>query len=507
MLNRLRLGLLALLACALVLPNAAATWSVVLMNRVTGEIVIACATCLPNTDLAAAVPVVRVGVGAAAAQSLVDHSGGNRQLIFGALEAGASPAEILAALEAGDTLHKTRQYGIVNRVDAPVKYTGQFAGAAKQAVAGEFGAEGEWVYAVQGNVLTSQAVVTAAVAALESTAGDGGQRVAAAMEAARALGGDGRCSCGAQDPTGCGAPPPAPFKSAHIGFFFVVRPGDTDGTCDGVAGCATGDYFFRSNIIGAGQDPDPVLQLADAYSAWRVGRSGKPDGLTSALALSAQRLPADGRTALEITVRLSDIDGVPLNGGGAALSVTSADGAPLLAAAGAPVDNLDGTYTIRLTAGLTSGSQQLVVRADDGGQPVTLSPYPVLQLDPVPPLHSGFDAVSSGAGAQVPITLNLTPDELYFVLASASGTDPGLSLPQGLIPLNLDGVLILSALQPNQVPFLNTFAAVDITGYGSASLELGSGLLGPLVGKRIDLSAVRFNFLSATPPDGFLVLP
>ena len=42
------------------------------------------------------------------------------------------------------------------------------------------------------------------------------ERFMAGLQAGRALGGDGRCSCSFNDPTSCGVPPPDFEKSAHL---------------------------------------------------------------------------------------------------------------------------------------------------------------------------------------------------------------------------------------------------------------------------------------------------
>ena len=66
----------------------------------------------------------------------------------------------------------------------------------------------------------------------------------AAMEAARAMGGDGRCSCSGSDPDGCGSPPPSFTKSAHTAFVVLARLGNTDGGCGQLDGCAAGNYYL-----------------------------------------------------------------------------------------------------------------------------------------------------------------------------------------------------------------------------------------------------------------------
>jgi len=215
---------LALAAGALSVAPAAATWSIVVLDRDTGEVAVASATCLAF-PLDRWVPVVVVGRGGAAAQSVLDVSSQNRIFIRDAFLAGLAPARILDELGQGDPFFQQRQYGIVSVDGPPVTFTGTQASDAKHGVAGEVGA---LAYAIQGNVLAGDAVVTAAEQALLTTPGDLSQKVMAAMEAARAMGGDGRCSCGTP-PDGCGAPPPNFTHSAWTAFVVLARPGDADG--------------------------------------------------------------------------------------------------------------------------------------------------------------------------------------------------------------------------------------------------------------------------------------
>ena len=68
-------------AAALALP-AQATWSIIALDRATGEICIAGATCLTGNELARGLAVIVPGVGAGAAQSAIDASGANRVIIW-----------------------------------------------------------------------------------------------------------------------------------------------------------------------------------------------------------------------------------------------------------------------------------------------------------------------------------------------------------------------------------------------------------------------------------------
>ena len=469
--------LLPVLLLALVLP-ARATWSVVVTDTATGEVVVASATCLQNFDLKVGLPVVRVGLGGAAAQSAIDSGANNRQIIWNQMANGKTPAEILAILAANDFWHQSRQYGIVTFTDPPVKFTGNQAGGAKQAVVGKLGTIR---YAIQGNVLTAKSVIFAAETALRNTPGDLGQRVMAAMEAARALGGDGRCSCSPTAPTSCGAPPPAFTKTAHIGFIVIARHGDVEGVCNGPLGCANGSYYLALNVVGDAAALDPVLQLQADFATWRAGLAGRPDHVLSEVTSDAGSLPADGLATTTVTVALVDVDGVPLTTGGAALSVQTTG----LTTIGAVVDNGDGTYDLPVTAGTVPGDEVLTITADDGISAVQLYPELQVRIDPPLKLHAGEDEVAAGDAVDVDFTIDLgaaAAGQPYLLLGSFSGTQPGVPLSGGTLPLAPDALLDFTLLNPGPPTLPGSFGLLDGSGRASAALAAPAGALLPFVG-------------------------
>jgi uncharacterized Ntn-hydrolase superfamily protein len=225
-----RISLALLFAAA---SAAHATWSIVLIDSRTGEIGIASSTCLSNFDLKANSPVVVVGRGAAAAQSSVDTTGTNRTLIRNRLAQGVAPEAILAELAATDGSHDTRQYGIGDTYGRALSFTGIEDGAWAGGTTGSFtytyaGQTGTMSYAIQGNVLTGPPVIDATLLAIQQTNSDLPGRLMAGMEAARSLGGDGRCSCSPANPTGCGAPPTSFTKASTCGYYIISRAGDAD---------------------------------------------------------------------------------------------------------------------------------------------------------------------------------------------------------------------------------------------------------------------------------------
>src|SRR4029450_5426075 len=92
---------LAVLALLLFFPSSAfATWSIVAVDRSTGRIVIASATCVNNDDmfLPGVQAVVVPGKGVAACQAAVDGTHTNQMLVYGELQKGTDPAQIIEML-------------------------------------------------------------------------------------------------------------------------------------------------------------------------------------------------------------------------------------------------------------------------------------------------------------------------------------------------------------------------------------------------------------------------
>ena len=262
----LRTLLKALVVCVLG-GSLPATWSIIIIDTRTGEIAVGSATCIVGADLRSMTAVLVVGKGGACAQSYVDTTGNNRILIFNGFKRGMSPSAILAALATADPGHQTRQYGIVDTRGRAVAFSGTGAGLWKGHVTGTIGT---LAYAIQGNVITGKPVVDEAEKAVRNTPGDLATKLMAGMEAARRMGGDGRCSCN-RGPTACGSPPKSFTKSAHIAFMVVARLGDTNGPACGSAGCARGNYYMAHDVRGHATAPDPVITLWDKYFQWRKG--------------------------------------------------------------------------------------------------------------------------------------------------------------------------------------------------------------------------------------------
>jgi uncharacterized Ntn-hydrolase superfamily protein len=158
-----------------------ATFSIAAADPAVGEYGVAVASRF--FAVGSVVPWARAGAGAVATQAYGNASFGPRGLDL--LERGASPAEALAILLKKDGDPERRQVGIVGADGASVTYTGK--GCSPWA-GGRSGPN----YAVQGNILTGEAVVSAMEEAFLNTKGPLADRMYAALAAGDSKGGDSR---------------------------------------------------------------------------------------------------------------------------------------------------------------------------------------------------------------------------------------------------------------------------------------------------------------------------
>ena len=354
----------AALLLAFVASPAEATWSIVASDSQTQEVAIGSATCVTAIDLRAETPALVVGVGGGAVQSLVDASGQRRQIIRAGLVGGLTSQQIIDQLTAlsGSDLH---QNGVTDTGGGAATFSGASTFAFSSGLTGSVGSI---AYAIQGNVLTGEPVLTMAEAALRDTVGDLPAKLMAAMQAARAMGGDGRCSCPGSV-TGCGSPPPVFTKSADVGYMVLARFGDPGSTTCGAGGCAEGDYFLDLNVpFQQSGDPDPVEQLQGLFDVWRLTLAGRPDAVQSTVTYTP-----DGAMTRMI-LELLDWTGAPLGVGGAMVSLVHGAESAGAHDIGTVVDPGDGTYEIQLTPNGGEGVDFFEITVDDGGGAVVIPP-------------------------------------------------------------------------------------------------------------------------------------
>lgn len=262
--------LLLFVVCVLIASPAWATWSVIAVDRATGAVVIASATCVPQDafarfpakDLRDVQAIVVPGKGVAAAQAAVDNTRANQKLISAEIQKGTSPGDIIALLKQDPQIAR-RQFGIVDLEGRSAGFSGEKNGPVSLDRQGQV--EGTGIhYSIQGNILASEAVVSKAVDAFTSAKGALADRVMAAMDAADAAGGDSRCSCD----RGPKVNAPCSAKTAHVAYILEAAKTDTNGESYN-----DGKYSLFISVtdqdITPEEDSNPVRTLRMRYERAR----------------------------------------------------------------------------------------------------------------------------------------------------------------------------------------------------------------------------------------------
>jgi uncharacterized Ntn-hydrolase superfamily protein len=127
--------------------------------------VIASATCVDRDDqfLMGVQAVVVPGKGVAACQAGVDGTHKNQMLVFQELQKGTDPKRIIEMLSQ-DPAFQSRQFGILDLQGRGAGHSGLTNGYVSQDMQGQVPGT-EIFYSIQGNILASEEVVTAAMSA------------------------------------------------------------------------------------------------------------------------------------------------------------------------------------------------------------------------------------------------------------------------------------------------------------------------------------------------------
>ena len=239
--------------------RALATWSVIAVDRSTGRVVIASATCVDRDDefLKGVQAVVVPGKGVAACQAAVDNTHQNQMLVFQELQKGTDPKAIIEMLSKDPAFQSAavrhpRSAGTPRRPLRPDQ---------RLRVAGHPGAG-----ARHGNLLfdpgqhpaprSGGAERRAGVSS--KTSGAITDRVMAAMEAADGSGGDSRCTCPPWPTDGSKPAIPCDEKTAHVAYILMAEKGDTNGDSHN-----NGKYTMYITVAQPGPDHGPnVIQTA-----------------------------------------------------------------------------------------------------------------------------------------------------------------------------------------------------------------------------------------------------
>jgi uncharacterized Ntn-hydrolase superfamily protein len=260
----------------LILPSVArATWSVIAVDRSTGQVIIASATCVPQSrfpprparDLMDIQAVIVPGVGVAACQAGVDNTRANQTIVYEELKKGTEPSRILEILREHENAKaepqmERRQFGIVDLEGRTAGFNGKENNPASLFVSGEVG--DDVFFQVQGNILFSDRVAYDAALAFTRSSGTLADRVMAAMEGADAAGGDKRCTCEeAPKPLA-----PCDAKTSHVAYIAIANRDDSTGRTHN-----DGDYYAYISVtdenVAPHENANPVKTLRMRYDAWK----------------------------------------------------------------------------------------------------------------------------------------------------------------------------------------------------------------------------------------------
>lgn len=254
--------------------SAFATWSVLGVDRSTGRVVSASATCVNGDDnlLMSAAAVIVPGKGVAACQAAADGTKQNQMLVFQELQKGTDPKQIIEML-AQDPMFQSRQFGILDLQGRFAGHSGLSNGFVSQNMGGQVPGT-EIFYEIQANSMRTGNVVPNAVKAFIATQGALTDRVMAAMEAADASGGDQRCTCAQPAIPDANKSIPCTVRTTLIAYILMAEKTDTNGDSHN-----NGKYSMFINVsqpqdnhpsgIKPGEDLNPVKTLRIRYDAWR----------------------------------------------------------------------------------------------------------------------------------------------------------------------------------------------------------------------------------------------
>jgi len=329
--------LIAAFVCFFLSPQAEATFSIVAVDTITGEVGSAGASCIAGSNI---IEDVVEGIGAINTQAF--YLSGNQANAHALLIAGIAPDSIMRWLEANDVQNDParRQYGAVTLAGQGA--SAGFTGALNTEWKGHITGPG---YSMQGNILLGPQILDSMEFVFLNTSGPLEERLMAALEAAKVTGADIRC-------TGAG-------KSSISAYIKVVRIGD-------------GALPYLSEIVGNTTDStDPIDLLRVKFDNWKLRKIADPD--SSVIINVPDTVRADGASIIDITVVPLNLDGDSLrnldsvvieNSGGGTLS--------------AVVDNGDKTFSATLTSATVSQSDTITVFVESGGELVQLNSRPVV---------------------------------------------------------------------------------------------------------------------------------
>jgi hypothetical protein len=387
------------------------------------------------------------------------------------------PAQILGLLAGRDQDHDRRQYGIVDLVSRTADHTGNSV----PSFSGErSGRVGDVVWQVQGNLLAGPGVLDAIETALGATHLDLPTRLMAAMEAAHAAGGDGRCSCDVSRPTSCG------FAAEQLHEELALRVPHRGATG------RSGRHLQRERLCER-----PVLHLP------RRPRTSLPRRRTPFCNCAPASMPGPPRArAASITSSrrwLSRTSACPRMararpGSASSCGTASAHRSrartwasrspwspPARSRSARRRRSANGVHELRLVAG-TQATTARVQRRRDRRQrvhpPRSTARSSALVDDPLWCAQSTL-SIQSGGALEFVLRSDDPQPRLFSLLASASGSTPGIPLGPGLVlPLMPDLLLEVTASAWFHGSIPGLYGITPAAGRATSTVSFPPGLWG-----------------------------
>ncbi|HMS65049.1 MAG TPA: DUF1028 domain-containing protein [Ignavibacteria bacterium] len=214
------------------------TFSIVAVDPVTGEVGSAGASCVAGSII---LSDVHPGVGVIHTQA--SYLAANQNYARSLMNLGLSPSQIRDSVVAHDSQNNpsVRQYGIVDLVNGgrTAAYTGVNCLNYKNHILGPY-------YSIQGNILLGQQILDSMQTRFLNTQGSLATRLMAALQGAKVIGADTRCT--------------GRNTSSISAFLRVGRPQDTLGT-----------LYLSLNVNNTPVNKDPIDSLQVLFNNFLTG--------------------------------------------------------------------------------------------------------------------------------------------------------------------------------------------------------------------------------------------
>jgi uncharacterized Ntn-hydrolase superfamily protein len=254
--------ILLLTLCLTISAAAQDTFSIVAVDSITGEVGSAGASCLDNIQFPGsngAVIISDVIPGRGAIHTQAQWNQANQAKARTQLLAGKSPQEVLAFMAIGGNdanfNPSIRQYGIADLSPTGSPRSAGFTGANCMNYKNHITGPG---YAIQGNILSGQAILDSMEARYLRTTGPLAVRLMAALQGANVPGADTRCL--------------ANGTSSLSAFIRVARPND---------GPTPTSFYLNLNVPSLPTGREPIDSLQRLFTVWQQTITSTEIGETS----------------------------------------------------------------------------------------------------------------------------------------------------------------------------------------------------------------------------------